>query len=42
MDFLEEELEEILKIFREESDEQIQKLNQNLLKLEKNQQINLL
>ncbi len=35
MDFLEEELEEILKIFREESDEQIQKLNQNLLKLEK-------
>lgn len=36
MDFLEEELEEILNIFREESEEQIQKLNQNLLKLEAN------
>ncbi len=36
MDFLEHELEEILKIFREESEEQIQKLNNNLLKLESN------
>ena len=34
MDFLEEEIEEILNIFREESEEQIQKLNHNLLKLE--------
>jgi len=34
MDFLEEELQEILKIFREESEEYLQKLNQNLLKLE--------
>jgi len=38
MDFLEEELEEILNIFREESEEQIEKLNQGLLKLEKNSQ----
>ena len=36
MDFLESEIEEILNIFREESDEQIQKLNKNLLKLEAN------
>jgi len=36
MDFLEEELEEILNIFREESEEHIQKINQNLLKLETN------
>jgi len=36
MDFLEHELEEILKIFREESEEQINKLNNNLLKLESN------
>lgn len=36
MDFLEEELEEILNIFREESEEHIQNINQNLLKLEKN------
>lgn len=36
MDFLPEEFEEILNIFREESEEQIQKLNQNLLKLEAN------
>ena len=36
MDFLEHELEEILKIFRDESEEQIQKLNKNLLKLETN------
>lgn len=34
MDFLEEELEEILNIFREESEEIIEKLNQNFLKLE--------
>lgn len=34
MDFLEEELQEILKIFREESEEYLQKLNQNLLTLE--------
>lgn len=36
MDFLEEELEEILNIFREESEEYLQKINQNLLKLEAN------
>ncbi|NLF83946.1 MAG: chemotaxis protein CheA, partial [Candidatus Gastranaerophilales bacterium] len=36
MDFLEDELEEILNIFREESEEQLQKLNKNLLKLESN------
>lgn len=36
MDFLEEELQEILKIFRDESEEYLQKLNQNLLKLEAN------
>jgi len=36
MDFLENEIEEILNIFREESEEQIQKLNKNLLKLEAN------
>lgn len=36
MDFLEHELEEILKIFREESEEQIDKFNKNLLKLETN------
>jgi two-component system chemotaxis sensor kinase CheA len=36
MDFLPEEFEEILNIFREESEEQIQKLNQNLLRLEAN------
>jgi len=36
MDFLESEIEEILNIFREESEEQIQKLNKNLLKLENN------
>ncbi len=34
MDFLEEELEEILNIFREEGEELIEKLNQGLLKLE--------
>lgn len=36
MDFLEHELEEILKIFREESEEQIEKFNKSLLKLESN------
>ncbi len=36
MDFLENEIVEILNIFREESEEQIQKLNKNLLKLEAN------
>jgi two-component system chemotaxis sensor kinase CheA len=36
MDFLEDEIVEILNIFREESDEQIQKINKNLLKLEAN------
>lgn len=36
MDFLENEIEEILNIFREESEEQIQKLNKNLLILESN------
>ncbi len=36
MDFLEHELEEILNIFREESEEQLQKLNKNLLALESN------
>ncbi|OGH97634.1 MAG: hypothetical protein A2104_09765 [Candidatus Melainabacteria bacterium GWF2_32_7] len=36
MDFLESEIVEILNIFREESEEQIQKLNKNLLKLEAN------
>lgn len=36
MDFLENEIEEILNIFREESEEQIQKLNKNLLRLEAN------
>jgi len=36
MDFLEEELEEILNIFREESEEHLQKINQCLLKLEAN------
>lgn len=36
MDFLESEIEEILNIFREESEEQIQKLNKNLLRLEAN------
>jgi two-component system chemotaxis sensor kinase CheA len=36
MDFLDHEIEEILNIFREESEEQIQKLNKNLLKLESN------
>ena len=36
MDFLEHEIEEILNIFREESEEQLQKLNSNLLKLESN------
>ncbi|EKE03742.1 MAG: hypothetical protein ACD_20C00157G0019 [uncultured bacterium] len=36
MDFLEEEIEEILNIFREESEEHIQKINQSLLKLEVN------
>jgi len=36
MDFSESEIVEILNIFREESDEQIQKLNKNLLKLEAN------
>lgn len=36
MDFLENEIEEILNIFREESEEQIQKINKNLLKLEAN------
>ncbi len=35
MDFLENEFEEILNVFREESEEYIQKLNQNLLELEK-------
>ncbi|MGD9579930.1 MAG: Hpt domain-containing protein [Vampirovibrionia bacterium] len=34
--FSEEELEEVLNIFQEESEEQIQKLNDNLLKLESN------
>ncbi len=36
MDFLPEEFEEILNIFREEGEEQVQKLNQNLLRLEAN------
>jgi|GEM_PF-540280 len=36
MDFLEHEIEEILNIFREESEEQLQKLNKNLLSLESN------
>lgn len=36
MDFLESEIVEILNIFREESEEQIHKLNKNLLKLEAN------
>ena len=36
MDFLEHEIEEILNIFREESEEQLEKLNKNLLKLEEN------
>ena len=36
MDFLEEELEEILNIFREESEEHLQKINQCLLNLEAN------
>ncbi|HSA06317.1 MAG TPA: hybrid sensor histidine kinase/response regulator [Candidatus Gastranaerophilales bacterium] len=36
MDFLEHEIEEILNIFREESEEQLQKLNKNLLSLEAN------
>ncbi len=36
MDFLENEIEEILNIFREESEEQIQKLIKNLLRLEAN------
>jgi len=36
MDFPENEIEEILNIFREESEEQIQKLNKNLLRLEHN------
>lgn len=36
MEFSEEELEEVMSIFREESEEQIQKLNENLLKLESN------
>ena len=36
MDFLESEIVEILNIFREESEEQLQKLNKNLLKLEAN------
>ncbi|MFA6988514.1 MAG: hybrid sensor histidine kinase/response regulator [Candidatus Gastranaerophilaceae bacterium] len=36
MDFLDEELEEILNIFKEESEEHVQNINQNLLKLEKN------
>lgn len=35
MDFLENEFEEILNVFREESEEYIQKLNQNLLEIEK-------
>ena len=38
MEFSEEELEEILSIFQEESEEQIQKLNDNLLRLESNPQ----
>lgn len=38
MEFSEEELEEVLNIFREESEEQIQKLNENLLRLEANPQ----
>lgn len=36
MEFLEEEFEEILNIFREESEEQLQKINKNLLLLETN------
>jgi len=40
MDFLPEEFEEILNIFREEGEEQVQKLNQNLLKLEANPKSN--
>ncbi|MDD3149468.1 MAG: hybrid sensor histidine kinase/response regulator [Candidatus Gastranaerophilales bacterium] len=36
MDFLEEEIIEILNIFREEGEEIVQRLNQNLLKLESN------
>ncbi len=34
MDFLEEEFDEVLNIFRDESEEHIQKLNKNLLKIE--------
>ncbi len=34
MDFLEEEFDEVLSIFRDESEEHIQKLNKNLLKIE--------
>lgn len=36
MDFLSEEFEQILNIFREESEEIVEKLNNNLLALEKN------
>ncbi|MDD3014613.1 MAG: hybrid sensor histidine kinase/response regulator [Candidatus Gastranaerophilales bacterium] len=36
MDFLPEEFEEIINIFREEGEEQVQKINQNLLRLEAN------
>lgn len=36
MDFLDDELEDILNVFREESEEHIQKINQNLLRLESN------
>ncbi|MEW5822695.1 MAG: Hpt domain-containing protein [Cyanobacteriota bacterium] len=38
MEFSEEELEEVLAIFQEESEEQIQKLNDNMLRLEQNPQ----
>lgn len=38
MEFSEEELEEVLSIFQEESEEQIQKLNENMLRLEANPQ----
>ena len=36
MDFTEEEIEEVLSIFQEESEEQLQKLNESLLTLEAN------
>lgn len=40
MDFLEDELDDILNIFREESEEHTQKINQHLLRLEANPKSN--